>query len=152
LEKSNGARYNKTKDSKIYDEVSDTLESAILLMPIRREITGSTRSEISNDAENKKSLNKVDAFVADIIAEMPLEANVGTANLEEDELRVFELTLGKYLRYKLGNMPLAVSRKLKEDCIAKAGDKNLDEIDAAGVILRELWNQLRKTYKLRVLK
>ncbi|MBT8364348.1 MAG: hypothetical protein KJP23_06540 [Deltaproteobacteria bacterium] len=79
----------------------------------------------------------------DLIAEFPLVANVGTANLEEDGLRVLELTLGKYLRYKLNNLPIAVNRKLKEKSIAKSGDKNLDEVDAATIILRESWKRLR---------
>ena len=32
------------------------------------------------------------------------------------------------------------------------GFKQKDEVDAATVILRELWNRMRETYKLRVVK
>jgi hypothetical protein len=39
---------------------------------------------------------------------MAFVSNIGTANLEEDELRVLELTLGKYLRYKLNNIPVSI--------------------------------------------
>ena len=37
----------------------------------------------------------VDQVVDDIIAELPLEARINTANLDEDEFRVVELTLGR---------------------------------------------------------
>jgi hypothetical protein len=143
-----------SKDPTIYDEMINTLETAILLMPLRKELTGPTFSKKSKfkGMNDNKSFDTVDAVVEDLIAEFPLEANVDTANLEEDELRVLELTLGKYLRYKLDNLPVAVKEKLKEDCLAKSGDKNLDEVDAAAVILRELWKRLRDTHRIRVVK
>ena len=108
-------------------------ESAILLIPVRKEITGTASFEKSDKVRNKGPLNTVDAVVEDIIAELPLEANVSTAKLEEDELRVLELTLGKYVRYKLDNLSAGVNQKLKEDCLTKAGDSNLDDVD---VVLR----------------
>jgi len=33
-----------------------------------------------------------------------------------------------------------------------SGDENLDEANAATVILKELWKRLRETHKLRVVK
>jgi hypothetical protein len=63
-----------------------------------------------------------------------------------------ELTLGKFVRRTLNNLSVAVNQELKEDCISKAGDKNLYEVDAAGAILRELWKRMKKTHKLRLVK
>ena len=143
-----------SKDWNIYDEVTNTLESVILLMNVRIEFTDIDFSENlkSNSVGENNSANTVDEVVEDLIAEYPLEANVSTANLEEDELRVLELTFGKYLRFKLDNMPVTVNQKLKEDCLAKSENKNLDEVDAAGVILRELWKRLKETHRLRIVK
>jgi hypothetical protein len=143
-----------SKDPTIYDEVVNTLESAILLMPLRKELTGPTFSGKSKfkGMNYNKSFDTVYAVVEDLIAGFPLEPNVGTANIEEDELRVLELTLGKYLRYKLDNIPVAVKEKLKEDCLAKSDDKNLDDVDAAAFILRELCKRLKETHRLRVVK
>ena len=55
-----------------------------------------------------------------------------------------------YLRNQLRHK--AVNKELMEDCIAKSGINDLDEAEAATVILRELWNKLRETHKLKVVK
>jgi hypothetical protein len=39
-----------------------------------------------------------------------------------------------------------------QDCQEKADGELLDEADAATVILRELWNRLRETHRLRTVK
>ena len=98
-----------------------------------------------------QKLNTVDQVVDEIIADLTLAEKVGTADLNEDELRVLELALGKYIRHKLDQLDVAVNKKLMEDCIAKSGE-SLDEIDAATVILKELWSRLQETHKLRVVK
>ena len=49
----------------------------------------------------KQNLNTVDAVINDIIAEMPLDDGVRTANLDEDGLLVLQLGLSKYLRHLL---------------------------------------------------
>ena len=51
----------------------------------------------------KNNLNTVDAVIDDIIAEMPLDDRVRTANLDEDGVLVLQLALGKYLQYLLHN-------------------------------------------------
>ena len=43
-----------------------------------------------------QKLNTVDAVVDVIISELTLAERVGTADLDEDEFRVLELTLGKF--------------------------------------------------------
>ena len=101
---------------------------------------------------NKNSLDTIDAVVEDIIAEMSLNDRVRTANLDEDGLTVLQLALGKYLRYLLNNQSKDVNKKFLKDCIKKSGSKKLDEAEAAGYILKELWKRLQETHKLRVVK
>ena len=62
-----------------------------------------------------------------------------------------ELTLGKLIRFKLDQVDFGVNKELMKDGLTMSGEP-LYEVDAAAVILRELWNQLRETHKLRVVK
>ena len=100
----------------------------------------------------KDSLNTVDGVIDDIIAEMPLDDRVRTTNLDEDGLLVLQLALGKYLRSILDKQSEDVNEKLFKDCIKQSGNKTLDEAEAASYILKELWERLQETHKLRVLK
>ena len=95
--------------------------------------------------------NTVDAVVDEIIDELTLAESVSAADLDENEFRVLELTMGKLIRYKLDQKDVAVNKELMKDCLAKAGE-SLNEVDAATVILRELCNRLRGTHRLRVVK
>ncbi len=103
-----------------------------------------------NQSDNHKP-NTVDQVVDEIIAELTLAERVGTADLDEDEFRALELTLGKFIRYKLEHLDFGVNTELMKDCLAKAG-KSLDEVDAATVIIKELWKRLRETHRLRAVK
>ena len=97
-------------------------------------------------------LNTVDEVIDDIIAEMPLDDRVRIANLDEDGIAVAQLALGKYLRYLIDNQSEDVNEKLLRDCIKQSGNETLDEDEAALYILKELWNRLRETHRLRAVK
>ena len=83
---------------------------------------------------------------------MPLDDRVRVANLDEDGIAVAQLGLGKYLRYLIDNQSEDVSKKLLKDCIKQSGNETLDEDEAALYILKELWNRLRETHRLRAVK
>ena len=53
---------------------------------------------------NKDTPSLIDALITDVIDEMPLEARISIADLEEDEFRVLKLTQGKYMKYWLANL------------------------------------------------
>ncbi len=76
---------------------------------------------------NNHNLNTIAAVVDDIIAEMPLDDRVRTANLDEDGIIVLQIALGKYLRYLLDNQSEDVNKKLLEDCIKQSGNETLDK-------------------------
>ena len=99
-----------------------------------------------------QKLNTVDAVVEDIIAEMPLDDKVRTANLDEDGLIVLQLGLGKYLRHLLEKHPEDVNNRLLKDCIKQSGKETFDKAEAPLYILKELWKRLRETYRIRVVK
>ena len=99
-----------------------------------------------------KNTNTVDEVVDGLIAELPLELRVSIANLDEAEFRTLELTREKYQRYKLDQLNVGVNEALRDDCIAKSSDETLDDVDAATVILKALWDRLRQTHRIRVVK
>ena len=100
----------------------------------------------------KNRLTTVDQVIDEIIAEMPLDDRVKTANLDEDGLAVLQLGLGKYLQYLIDNQSEDVNEKLMKDCIKQSGNETLDEAEAASYILKELRDRLRQTHKLRAVK
>jgi hypothetical protein len=100
---------------------------------------------------NEHKLNTVDGVVSDIIAEMPLDDRVRTANLDEDGFLVLQLGLGKYLWYLLATQSEGVNEKLLKDCRIQSG-KALDETEPALYILEELWERLQETHRIRIVK
>jgi len=101
---------------------------------------------------DKHYLTTVDQVIDEIIAEMPLDDRVRTANLDEDGLLILQLGLGKYLRYLIDNQSEDVNEKLMKDCIKQSGNETLDEAEAASYILKKLRDRLRQTHKLRAVK
>ena len=101
---------------------------------------------------DKNYLTTVDKVIDEIIAEMPLDDRVRTANLDEDGLLILQLGLGKYLRYLIDNQSEDVNEKLIKDCIEQSGNETLDEAEAASHVLKELWNRLKETHRLRAVK
>ncbi len=75
-----------------------------------------------------------------------------TFNYNSDGVLVLQLALGKYLRYLLENQSEGVNKKLLKDCIKRSGNKTLDEAEAPLFILKELWNRLKQTHRLKVVK
>jgi len=83
---------------------------------------------------------------------MPLGDRVRTANIDENDLLVLQLALGKYIRYLLKNQSEDVNKKLFKDCVRLYGYETMDDAEAASYILKELWERLKETHKLRVVK
>ena len=100
----------------------------------------------------KDTQSLLDALITEIIAEIPLEDKVRFANLEGDEIQVFEAVLAKFLNHRLEKLDEPVNDELLEECREKSGDNSLDDAGASGFILTELWKRLQETHKLRAVK
>ena len=110
------------------------------------------QSQYQNSNQSERvCLKTVDEVVDEIIAELTLAEKVATADLNENEFRVLELTLGKLIRYKLDRLDVDVNKELMKDCVVMSGE-SLNEVDAATVIIKELWKRLRESHKLRIVK
>jgi hypothetical protein len=132
-----------SKDPEIYKRVFDIIKGVFWTDRIK----GQNSDE---PGELPGKVNTVDEAVDRILVEFPLRDQVETANITEEDLAILQAVLAKYISDKLNEW--TVSRKLYEDCQEKADGELLDEADAATVILRDLWNRLRETHRLRVAK
>jgi len=92
----------------------------------------------------------VDEAVDQIISDMTLEERVRMAYFDKEELRVINYSLSIFIRNQL--FMRDINRELFESCRTVSGNKNLNESTAALVIIERLWEKLRKTYRLRVIK
>lgn len=92
----------------------------------------------------------VDEAVDQIIADMPLQDRIIMANIKKEELQSLNLTLGIFIRNQL--LQKDVNRELFESCIVVSGNDNLNDINAAFLIIEKLWEKLRETHRLRVVK
>ena len=77
---------------------------------------------------------------------------VSIADLDEDELRVLELTMGKYMKFRIEQLNEQGNDELIKECRKRSGDESLDNAGAAAFILKEIWKTTRETHRIRVIK
>ncbi len=125
-----------SKDSKVYQAVMDILISAYYL-----DLTVDIIQVLPQTVE--KAIDQ-------IITDLPLKDRTTIANMAEEDVLILASTLGLYIEMKLDEW--SANEQLLESCTELAGDDNMSESDAAGIIIKELWKKLRETHKLRVVK
>jgi len=143
---------NASVDPDVWKHTANIVEGALILdlmnAPPDSNITDYTKEEYLN-----KLLvlpKTVDEAVNQIIADMPLKDRVYMANIKKEELQSLNLTLGIFIRNQL--LQKDVNRELFESCIAVSGNDNLNENNAAFIIIEKLWEKLQETHQLRVIK
>lgn len=111
----------------------------------------------TTDFANKQNREKrplipktVDEAVDQIIKEMPLKDRVYLSHLKKEGLGSLNLCLGVYIKNQF--LQKDVNKELLGSCISVSGKKNLDENNAAFIIIEKLWEKLQGTHRLRVLK
>ena len=139
-------------DPDAWKHTANIIEGAIILdlmnAPPDSHITDYTKEEY---LDKLPVLPKtVDEAVDQIIADMPLQDKVIMANIKKEELQSLNLTLGIFIRNQL--LQKDVNRELFESCIVVSGNDNLNDINAAFLIIEKLWEKLRETHRLRVVK
>jgi hypothetical protein len=92
----------------------------------------------------------VDEAVEILLEEMPLKEKTGIANTEEAALSGLHVTLGGYIRRRLGLW--SGNHALLESCAQAAGRERIDADEASTLILRELRKRLLDAYSLRRIK
>lgn len=94
----------------------------------------------------------LDEIISDLMNDLPLEERVRVANLDQDDLKVLEAVLAKYIGYSLDQFNEQGNDELLNECRAKSGDKSMDDAGAAVFVLQEFWKRLRDTHRVRMVK
>lgn len=92
----------------------------------------------------------VDEAVEWLMTQLPLKEKVSLAAMQETELDHLNDTFGKYVRRRFGL--LFGNKKLLASCSLRARKKDLSPKGASDVIIRDLWDTLRATHRIRPVK
>jgi hypothetical protein len=133
-----------SKDSEIYRDVVTILEKTIQIL---RDEERSANAKPQQFKPLRPPKTVKDA-VARLISELPLKDKTIIANMAEAELSVLNTTLGEYIRNEFGlwtgNDELLIS------CCFIAKCDTVSEDEASSIIIKEIWKQLQRTHKLRI--
>jgi hypothetical protein len=136
-----------SEDGKIYRAALYILEGVYYLGLVDTHLPDMEKSDSYPLADVPGTL---DAAVANLLENMPLKDRVIMANMAEVELVSLHQTLGKYIRHKFGLW--LGNESLMNSCRLRGKVKKIDANLASDAIISELWKELRKTHKLRILK
>ena len=92
----------------------------------------------------------VAAAVEAIIAAMPLKERATLAAMTLNQLKAPDFSLEKLIAAKV--LLTAISQKIAACCQDGAGAKFFSETTAAAIIVEKLWERLKDTHRLRVVK
>ncbi len=145
-----------SEDPAIYQDTLNILESVYYLGLVESSMSGAgdlkNRMPLQMNYGDKEPQN-VAAAVERLISSMPLKDKIMVANMSRIELAGLHLSLGGYIMNNFGL--LSGNRELMESCRSLSSvskDVLLQEEDAVAAIITALWEKLRQTHKLRVIK
>jgi hypothetical protein len=146
----NVAGPRESKDNLIYQDVSKIIESVYYLELI--EYSGPESEQLQNNDRSvyDQQPKTVQEAVARLISELPLKDKTTIANIGEAELVRLNSYLGRHILEKFGLW--SGNEKLLESCLAIADYPLHSEDDAISVIIKELWQELKATHRLRIIK
>ena len=129
-----------SKDSEIYQKTKDIIESVCLL-------TIEVESYRDKYMDPPKS---VDEAVDRLIPDLVLKDKVDIANMTEEQVEWLHISLRNYIRgiFRLWTE----NESLMKSCRMKSGIKDLRSDRASEIIIEALWERLRDTHKLHVVK
>ncbi|MGD8725810.1 MAG: putative molybdenum carrier protein [Desulfobacterales bacterium] len=139
-----------SKDAKIYSAVLKLIESVYYLKMMSSDPPRVTGYEDGHPSILEKPPKTVQEAIQKLIDELPLKEKTTIANMAEDELMNLNAFLGRYILDKFGLW--SGNEELVQSCVAFAYHPLHSENDAAAVIIKELWHQLRQTHRLRIVK
>jgi hypothetical protein len=146
----NVAGPRESKDDLIYRDVLKIIESTYYL-----ELMKSGRPELERLQNNDrrapdKQPQTVQEAIARLISELPLRDKTTIANMGEAELTRLNSLLGRHILEKFGLW--SGNEKLAKSCLEIADHPLHNEGDALNVIIKELWQELKVTHRLRIIK
>ena len=142
-----------SEDPAIYQDTSNILESVYYLglVDSRMAADENLKKQLPSPIESsEKEPQNVAEALERLISNMPLKDKTTVANMSRNELPGLHLSLGGYIMNNFGL--LSGNRELMNSCRSASKDLLRHEEDAVTLIITALWEKLRQTHKLRVIK
>lgn len=139
-----------SKDPSIYGLVTVILELVLTLRTVKEDRCEPSRDIIATDIpEGIDQPETVDEAVNFLISKLSLKDKSVISKMSQDKLNDLHFSFGLYIKNRLF---YPRNDKLLESCRQEAKDKYLHWNQAPTVIIKRLWEALRKSHKLRVVK
>jgi hypothetical protein len=142
-----------SKDPKIYKDTLSIIESCYYLGLVQGGTSGAAagNNPISETANlPSRRPQSIHEAVEQLISQIPLKDKATVANMSANELPGLYLTLGEFIMNNFGL--LSDNYKLIESCRLESDGSFQHKEDAVAIIIKALWQKLRQTHKLRVIK
>jgi hypothetical protein len=142
-----------SKNRHIYDQVTEILELVLYLFNIKKEnpLMAGQEPPLENDNPGAQVfLKTVDEVVESVLSELRSEERSILAQTSEENLPILTHLLASFIDTKIGDS--TVNQELIEDCRGKARNPDLDAAEASKVIIEAIWEKVRETHRLRVVK
>ena len=138
-------------DPKIYASTLSILEAVLYLGILEDELPDFINRPYGVDEQVRTQFPRtVDQAVDQLIAELPLKDKTRLAGMTATDLNYLHPSLGNYIKtnYRI----LVGNEELMASCRKVSKDGSLDPDGAARVIINRLWENLRKTHRIRRVK
>jgi len=131
-----------SKDAKIYDATMDILESAYYFS-----LSKGPEPGLLQRSYRPRTVNEA---VDHLVSELSLKDKATIANMTEQELLYLHFSLGQYIRNSYGIWD--GNEDLLSDCRVLLNKDTVHEDEVSSFIIKKLWEKLRKTHRLKVVK
>ncbi len=146
----NVAGPRESKDDLIYQAVLKIIESTYYLELMKTSRPELERLQNKDQRAPDKQPQTVHEAITRLISELPLKDKSTIANMGEAELTRLTSLLGRHILEEFGLW--SGNEKLAKSCLAIADHPLHNEGDALNVIIKELWQELKVTHRLRIIK
>lgn len=141
-----------SQDPGSYQDTINLLEGIVYLSLMHHRQAGfirtpKSRSKVSTNDALPQTVNQA---VNRLVDQLSLRDKITLANMTAEELVSLQKTLGRHIREKFGLF--AGNQELMHSCRFVSKRDIATESEASAVIIERLWNQLKKTHRLRVIK
>ena len=92
----------------------------------------------------------IDEVAELIIGDLPLREKVDLARLEPEHLAAIDDSLGPFINEEF--MLFKGNFMLYDDCMRYAEEMNLEAVDASMAVIYRIWQKLKGTHRLRLVK
>lgn len=132
--------------------VANMLEATFFLTMMETAIPLSPGSAVDQNRLDplEAAAQTVEAAVDHLEGTLSLKHRATIANMAAAELVSLQVTLGEYINRKFDLF--SADSGLLADCRSQSGRWDLPPADAAAVIIRSLWDRLRATCRIRIVK